>query len=46
MLGAMQLFFIGMIGEYVLSINQRVMHRPLVIEEERINFDTEENTEK
>lgn len=46
MLGAMQLFFIGMIGEYVLSINQRVMHRPLVIEEERINFDTEENIEK
>lgn len=41
MLGALQLFFIGMIGEYVLSINQRVMHRPLVIEEERINFDLE-----
>lgn len=38
MLGAIQLFFIGMIGEYVLSINQRVMKRPLVIEEERINF--------
>lgn len=38
-LGAVQLFFIGMIGEYILSINQRVMNRPLVIEEERINFD-------
>ena len=38
-LGAVQLFFIGFIGEYVLSINQRVMNRPLVIEEERINFD-------
>lgn len=38
-LGAIQLFFIGFIGEYVLSINQRVMNRPLVIEEERINFD-------
>lgn len=37
-LGAIQLFFIGFIGEYVLSINQRVMNRPLVIEEERINF--------
>lgn len=37
-LGAVQLFFIGFIGEYVLSINQRVMNRPLVIEEERINF--------
>lgn len=39
MLGAIQLFFIGMIGEYILSINQRVMKRPLVIEEERLNFE-------
>ena len=38
-LGAIQLFFIGFIGEYILSINQRVMNRPLVVEEERINFD-------
>lgn len=38
-LGALQLFFIGFIGEYVMSINQRVMNRPLVIEEERINFE-------
>lgn len=37
-LGALQLFFIGFIGEYVCSINQRVMNRPLVVEEERINF--------
>ena len=37
-MGSVQIFFIGMIGEYVLSINQRVMKRPLVIEEERINF--------
>lgn len=35
-LGSMQLFFIGIIGEYILSINQRMMHRPLVVEEERI----------
>lgn len=40
-LGAIQLFFLGFIGEYVLSINQRVMNRPLVIEEERINFTME-----
>ncbi len=39
LLGSMQLFFIGFLGEYVLNINKRVMHRPLVIEEERINFD-------
>jgi len=37
-LGSVQIFFIGLVGEYVLSINQRVMKRPLVIEEERINF--------
>lgn len=40
-LGAVQLIFLGLIGEYILSINQRVMNRPLVIEEERINFDKE-----
>lgn len=38
-LGSVQLFFLGMLGEYILSINERVMNRPLVIEEERINFD-------
>lgn len=37
-LGSVQLFFIGFLGEYVLSINKRIMKRPLVIEEERINF--------
>jgi uncharacterized membrane protein len=39
-LGSCQLFFIGFLGEYVLSINKRVMKRPLVIEEERLNFDS------
>lgn len=37
-LGAVQLVFLGLIGEYILIINARVMNRPLVIEEERINF--------
>jgi len=37
-LGSVQIFFIGLVGEYILSINSRVMKRPLVIEEERINF--------
>ncbi len=32
------MLFLGVMGEYVLSINHRVMNRPLVIEEERINF--------
>lgn len=37
-LGSVQIFFIGLLGEYILSINKRIMKRPLVIEEERINF--------
>jgi hypothetical protein len=46
-LGALQLIFIGLLGEYVMAINQRVMNRPLVIEEERINFDdSTDNHEK
>ena len=38
LLGSMQLFFIGMIGEYIMSINDRVKKRPLVVEDERLNF--------
>jgi uncharacterized membrane protein len=37
-LNAIELLFIGFVGEYVMSVNTRVMNRPLVIEEERINF--------
>lgn len=44
-LGSVQIFFIGMVGEYVLSINQRVMKRPLVIEEERLNFTEKKENE-
>lgn len=39
LLGAVQLLFIGLIGEYILNINQRVIHRPLVVVEKTINFD-------
>lgn len=38
---SMQMFFIGLLGEYVMNINTRVMNRPLVIEEKRINFEEE-----
>lgn len=38
-LGSIQIFFIGLVGEYVLNINTRVMHRPLVVEEKRLNFE-------
>ncbi len=39
LLGSIQLFFIGLIGEYILNINTRVINRPLVVEEKRINFE-------
>ena len=38
-IGSVMLFFLGIMGEYILSINQRILGRPLVIEEERLNFD-------
>lgn len=37
-LSALQLFFTGVLGEYILSINQKTTLRPSVFEEERINF--------
>ncbi len=40
-LGAVQLFFLGFMGEYIMSMNRRIMNRPLVVEEERINFEDE-----
>ncbi len=36
---SVQLFFLGIIGEYIGSIHTQVLNRPLVIEKERINFD-------
>lgn len=33
-----QLFFTGIVGEYIASIRTRTMSRPIVIESERINF--------
>ena len=40
-----QLFFTGMMGEYVLSINERMKNRPLVVEERRINFEKSSSEE-
>lgn len=36
---AVQLLFIGVLGEYIGSIQTQVLKRPLVIEKERIGFD-------
>jgi glycosyltransferase involved in cell wall biosynthesis len=36
---AVQLFFIGIIGEYIGAIYTQIKKRPLVVEKERINFD-------
>jgi glycosyltransferase involved in cell wall biosynthesis len=37
--GSIQLFFIGIVGEYIGAIHTLVQKRPLVIEQERINFE-------
>jgi glycosyltransferase involved in cell wall biosynthesis len=36
---SIQLFFIGIIGEYIAAIHTQVMKRPMVVERERVNFD-------
>ena len=36
---SVQLFFIGLLGEYVSAIHTQVLKRPLVVEKERVNFD-------
>lgn len=41
-IGAIQLFFTGILGEYILSINTRSMRRPLVVVEKRINFEQDD----
>jgi hypothetical protein len=39
--GGVQLFFVGLVGEYVLAIYGQVREKPLVFERERINFSVE-----
>lgn len=42
LLGSIQLAFIGIVGEYIGAILTRVTKRPMVVEEERINFEDDE----
>lgn len=44
LLGSIQLFFIGLLGEYISGMNTRIMRRPLVVVEERLNFGDDEET--
>lgn len=41
LVGSVLMFFIGVVGEYTVSVNKRVINRPLVIEEKRLNFPEE-----
>lgn len=41
-----QLFCMGILGEYISVLIRRVTKRPLVIEKEKINFDDKETDEK
>ena len=44
--GSVQLFFIGILGEYIGAIHTQVLKRPLVVERERINFDNKRSDEE
>ena len=39
LIGSIQLFFIGLLGEFMIGINKQILKRPLVIEKKRINFE-------
>lgn len=44
--GGIQLFFLGLLSEYIMNMNIRSLRRPLVVEEDRINFvKIEDNSE-
>lgn len=43
---SIMLAFMGFLGEYIAAINARMMKRPLVIEEERINFDEKDKKDE
>jgi len=44
--GAIQTFFIGLLGEYIGSIHTQVRNMPLVVEMERVNFEPRSGNEE
>lgn len=46
LMGGIQLCALGFLGEYIMTMNTRVMNRPLVIEEERLNFPSDEEQDQ
>ncbi len=40
-MGGIQLAFLGFLGEYIMNMNTRILNRPLVVEEKRLNFEDE-----
>lgn len=42
LVGSVLMFFVGFVGEYVVSVNKRVTNRPLVVEEKRLNWEKED----
>ena len=43
---SVQLFFLGMLGEYIGAILTQVQKRPLVVERERVNFEPRDEEDK
>lgn len=43
---SLNMIFIGVLGEYILTLRSKIMRRPLVIEEERLNFDDKETGDR
>ena len=41
---SVELIFIGLLGEYVGASHRQLLHHPLVIEKERINFENDSET--
>lgn len=39
LLGSIQLIFLGILGEYLVNMNIRIMNHPMVVEEKRINME-------